>query len=134
MPVSFKRPEDATFFKKTPTAELVPCPVCGGVNVMGKVAKKVDCTACSQTGYANYFLAVEVPVFYSSRAFTRWNATEGGLVKFGEAQIKLDSRYDDVVASTKYISLHGAEWNFQRVHEPGHTFGQDRIILALSRR
>lgn len=134
MPISFKRAITATFYKKTPDSDLVPCTVCGGPNRMGKVAQKVDCTACSQTGYQNYFTGIPVSVFYTPRAYTRWNATEGGVARFGDAQIKLDIQYDDLVDDSKYVAVKGADWNFQRVHIPGQHLGQERIILALSRK
>lgn len=101
---------------------------------MGRVSKKVDCTACSQTGYSNFFTGISINVFYTARAFTRWNPTEGGVVRFGDAQIKLDSKFGDVVDAAKYVNVVGADWNFQRAHIPGQAFGQERIVLALSRK
>lgn len=101
---------------------------------MGKVALKVDCTACSQTGYSNFYTGINLPVFYTPRGFTRWNTTEGGLARFGDAQIKLDARFEDIVDVAKYVHVRGADWDFQRVHNPGQAFGQDRLVLALSRR
>lgn len=133
-PISFKPATQATFYKLTPTADLVPCAVCGGPNLMGKVALKVDCTACGQTGYSNFYTAINLPVHYTPRAYTRWNATEGGLARFGDAQIKLDSRFEDVVDAAKYVHVKGADWNFQRVHNPGQVFGQERLVLAISRK
>jgi len=134
MPISFKPPITATFYKKTPTDELVPCAVCGGPNAMGRVSINVGCTACSQTGYQNYWSAINLPAYYTPRAFTRWTGTDGGLVKFGDAQIKVSSRYSDVVYGSEYVNLMGEDWNFQRAHIPGQAFGQERIVLAISRR
>ena len=134
MPISFKPALTATFYKKTPQAELLPCQVCGGANIMGKVAKKVDCTACSQTGYSNFYTGLNVPVFYTPRAYVRWNNTEGGLVRFGDAQIKLSDIYSDIVDVAKYVHVQGTDWTFQRVHIPGQALGQQRIVLALSRK
>ncbi len=134
MTISFKPAITATFYKKTPTDELVPCAVCGGINAMGKVSKKVDCTACSQTGYQNFWTAIALPAYYTPRAFTRWTGTEGGVVKFGDAQIKLHSKYRDVVYDAKYVNVNGEDWNIQRVHRPGQAFGQERLVLALSRK
>lgn len=134
MPFSFKPSITATFYELTPTEDLVLCPVCGGPNLMGRVSKKVDCTACGQTGYSNFFTGINVPVFYTPRAYTRWNASEGGMSRFGEAQIKLDARFADVVSAAKYVHAKDADWNFQRVHNPGGAFGQERLVLALSRR
>jgi hypothetical protein len=101
---------------------------------MGKVSKKVDCTACSQTGYENFFTGLDVPVYYTPRAYVRWNSTEGGLARFGDAQIKLDEAYSDIVDEARHVLVQGAEWTFQRVHIPGQAFGQQRIVLALSRK
>lgn len=134
MPFSFKPAIRAVFYELTPTENLVPCPVCGGPNLMGRVSKKVDCTACGQTGYSNYFTGIELSVFYTPRAFTRWNGTEGGVSQFGEAQIKLDARFADVVDASKYVHVKNVDWNFQRVHVPGGAFGQERLVLALSRK
>lgn len=134
MPISFKRAITATFYHRTPEDELIPCAVCGGANVRGKVAKKVDCTACSGTGYQNFFTGLTVPVFYTPRVFTRWDSSAGGLVRFGDAQIKLDSQFGDIVDAAKHVHVKGADWNFQRVHIPGEAFGQERIVLALSRK
>lgn len=134
MPISFKPAITATFYKLTPTDQLVPCAVCGGPNRMGRVALKVDCTACSQTGYSNFYTGINLPVYYTPRAFTRWNATEGGLARFGDAQIKLDAHYEDIVEDSKYVRVKGADWTFERVHVPGGSFGQERIVLALTRK
>lgn len=134
MPISFKPAVTGTFYKRTPADQLVPCAVCGGPNLMGKVSQKVDCTACGQTGYSNYYTGIALPVFYTPRAYTRWTGTEGGLVKFGDAQIKLDARYQDVVDAAKYVHVEGEDWTFNRAHIPGQAFGQRRIVLALSRR
>lgn len=134
MPISFKPAITATFYKLTPASELVPCTVCGGINAMGRVSKKVDCTACSQTGYSNYYTAISLPVHYSPRTYTRWNSSEGGLVQFGEATIKLAAQFQDVVDDAKYVHVKQADWNFSTVHGPGGAFGQERIILALTRK
>lgn len=134
MPISFKPATTATFYKKTAEADLVPCTVCGGLNAMGKVAKKVDCTACSQTGYQNPYTGINLPVFYTPRSFTRWTGSEGGLAAYGEAQIKVDIKYRDIVDVAKYVSVMGDEWNFQRVHIPGQAFGQQRMVLAITRK
>ena len=101
---------------------------------MGRVSINVGCTACSQTGYQNYWSAINLPAYYTPRAFTRWTGTDGGLVKFGDAQIKVSSRYSDVVYGSEYVNLMGEDWNFQRAHIPGQAFGQERIVLAISRR
>jgi hypothetical protein len=134
MPISFKPAITAIFYKRTPTEDLVPCVECGGPNLMGKVSQKVDCTACSQTGYQNYWTGIALPVYYTPRAFTRWTGTEGGLAKFGDAQIKLDNRYIDIVNDSKFVNVMDQDWNFQRAHIPGQAFGQQRIVLAISRK
>lgn len=132
--VSFKSAIMAIFTLKTPTADLIPCTDCGGPNKMGKVSTKVDCTTCDQTGYENFWTQYVIPVYYSSRAYTRWNAVAGGLVQLGEATIKVDARHREIVNDAKFVHVRGADWLFQRVHEPGQTFGQERLILALSRK
>jgi len=134
MPVSFKPATTATFYKLTPTDDLVACTVCGGSNRMGRVSLKVDCEACSQTGYSNFYTGINLPVFYTPRAYTRWQGTEGGVAKFGDAQIKLDSRFGDIVDDSKYVRVKGADWNFERAHIPGQAFGQERIVLAITRK
>lgn len=101
---------------------------------MGKVSLKVDCTACSQTGYQNYWSGIDLPVYYTPRAYTRWTGTDGGLVKFGDAQIKLDNRFSDIVNDAKFVTVMGADWNLQRANIPGQAFNQQRMVLALSRR
>jgi len=101
---------------------------------MGKIAQSIDCTDCDRTGYSNFYTLITVQVFYTPRAYVRYSATEGGLARFGEGQIKLDDRYLDIVDASRYVTVEGADWNFQRMHIPGQSFGQKRIILALTRR
>jgi hypothetical protein len=101
---------------------------------MGKVSQKVDCTACSQTGYQNYWTGINIPSYYTPRAFTRWTGSEGGLVRYGDAQIKVDNRYSDIVNDSKFVTVMGLDWNFQRAHIPGQAFNQERMVLALSKR
>lgn len=134
MPISFKPAITATFHKLTPTEDLVPCAVCGGPNLMGKVARNVSCTHCGGTGYDNYYSEISLPAYYTPRALTRWTGTEAGVVKFGDAQIKLDARYSDIVYDAKYVTVNGLDWNLQRVRDPGVALGQARVILALSKR
>ena len=101
---------------------------------MGKVSLKVDCTACGQTGYQNFWYGIPLPAYYTPRAYTRWTGTEGGVVKFGDAQIKVDARYIDIVNESKFVNVKGLDWNFQRAHIPGQAFGQERVVLALTKR
>lgn len=134
MPISFKPSLPAIFYKKTPQADLLPCEVCGGPNLMGKVAQDLQCPACDGTGYSNYFTTLQLAAHYTPRAYTRFNSSEGGLVSYGEAQIKVSAVHLDHVEASKYVHVKGTDWNFQRMHIPGQSFGQERIILALTRR
>lgn len=134
MPTSFKRPITVSLKVKTPENQLEFCSECGGLNAMGRVAVKIDCTACDTTGYSNYYTTYHIPAYYIPGGVKRWDAVRGGVVYQGESAIKLDSSYKSLLNSTEYIEFNNVKWNFSSISDPGASFGQERSVLALTRK
>ena len=134
MPISFKSPITVTAFQKTPTENLVFCSVCGGINALGNVAVKIDCTACDTTGYSNFYTEITLPAYYTPGGIRRWNAESGAVSYSGECTIKLDARYKDFLDDTVFIEFGGIRWQFNIMEDPGSAMAQGRLILVMSRR
>lgn len=101
---------------------------------MGNVAIKVDCTACGQTGYSNYYTRQTMPAYYIPGAIKRWRIQRGGMDFPGESAIKVDAIYADVLEAAQYIEFNGKQWQFTMIRDPGAAMGQERIIIALNRK
>ena len=134
MPVSFKQLRPITIVKRTPTASLVLCDVCGGLNAMASTAVKIDCEGCDKTGYSNFYSRINAMASYRPGAVKRWDSVAGQLDYSGECSIKLDTRYKQLLASAEYIEMDGIKWRFTVLREPGEAFGQARLVLSLSRK
>lgn len=134
MPVSFKPNKDITIATKTPEEDLVYCPVCGGLQAMSKTALDINCPACGGTGYANLWTFVDAVATYRPGARTRWNYVAGAVDYFGECSIKLDYRYKPVLDQASHIVMDGTEWKFSVLRDPGEAMGQQRLVVALSRK
>ena len=134
MPTSFKRSILISLYSKTPTAQLIFCDECGGLNAMGRVAVKVDCTACDTTGYSNYWTIKQISAYYIPGEMKRWDSQRGGYVSLGEVGLKVNSSYSALINEASFLEFNGIKWNFASISDPGHAFGQERLILALSRK
>lgn len=134
MPVSFKRPIRISVYKKTDSDDLVFCSVCGGINALGRVAVKVDCTNCEGTGYENYYTIQDMPAYYIPGGIKQWDILRGGVVYQGQAGVKVDAIYESVLNGAEFIEFEGIKWQFTSVSDPGRSMGQRRLLLALSRK
>lgn len=134
MPVSFKNKKQITILKKTATADLQLCDVCGGLNAMASTAVKVNCTGCGTTGYSNYYTSIPALASYRPGAVKRWDHVAGQLDYLGECSIKLDSRYSQLLATAEHIEMDGVAWRFNVLREPGEALGQPRLVLSLTRK
>ena len=135
MTTSFKRPILISLYSKTPSSDLIFCSECGGINALGRVAVKVDCTTCDKTGYSNYYTVVQIPAYYIPGGIKKWDAQRGGVVYQGESAIKVDKdKYEDLLNNSEFIEFNNIKWNFSSVANPGQAFGQERLVLSLSRK
>jgi hypothetical protein len=134
MPISFKPLKNITIVRRTPTASLVLCDVCGGLNAMASTAVKVDCTGCGTTGYSNFYSDIYAQASYRPGSVKRWDSVAGQLSYLGECSIKLDSRYKRILEAAEYIKMDGIDWKFSILREPGEAMGQARLVLSLSRK
>lgn len=110
------------------------CDVCGGLNALGNVSVKVDCTACSQTGYQNFFTTVTVPAYYRPGVVKRWNIQRGGYDLVGDMTIKVDAQWASLLERSTHLDFKGVAWHFTQLRDPGAAMGQERIVLALYRK
>lgn len=101
---------------------------------MGRVAVKVDCDACDQTGYENYYTEHTIPAYYRPGAVKRMDQLAGGVVYLGECSIKISIDYASLIARSMFLEFNDIRWNFTRMSDPGVSMGQARIVLALSRK
>ena len=52
----------------------------------------------------------------------------------GECSVKVPTTYEGIVNSGSYVTIGSVDWNYSRLSEMGVGFGNDRIVLALTRR
>lgn len=134
MAVSFKRPIRVEVYTKTPSDDLVFCTVCGGINALGRVAKKIDCENCDGTGYENFFTIGTVTAYYIPGGIKQYDPVRGGVIYQGNAGLKVDAIYESVINGAEFIKFEGIKWQFTSISDPGRTMGQRRLLLALSRK
>lgn len=134
MPVSFKNLKTITIAKRTSTADLQLCDVCGGLNAMASTAVKINCEGCGTTGYSNFYMKIPANASYRPGAVKRWDQVAGQLDYLGECSIKLDIRYAKLLATAEYIEMDDITWKFTVLRQPGEAFGQARLVLSLSRK
>lgn len=101
---------------------------------MGNVSVKVDCTACGQTGYSNYFTQSIISGYYVPRQRQRWNHQRGGYDFTGDSAIKIDASYADLIDRATHLEFNGKSWNFEMLRDPGAAMGQERLVLSLTRK
>lgn len=101
---------------------------------MARAAVKIDCTACDQTGYENYFTTTTIRGYYSPRAVRRWNKEAGALSYAGQASVKVDGRYAGLLRRATHVSFNDTPWNFSYEIDPGAGMGQHRLILSVTRK
>ena len=134
MPTSFKRQILVKVYTRTPASDLIFCDACGGLNAMGRVAVNIECTVCDGTGYLNYYTIQDVPAYYIPGGIKRWDVQRGGVVYAGEAGLKVSDVYEDTLRDAEFIEFNGIKWQFSTVSDPGDSFGQRRLLLALNRK
>lgn len=130
MPIGMRRMVETTFFVPTASGSLVE--TAGGYNPHGYVA--VDLTEGDGTGYTNYWQERTINAQFIPGIAKRYDQNLHGYKFLGECSIKIESKYDDLVSSATHLKIGSVEWNFQRISELGAGFGNDRIVLALTRK
>ena len=130
MTVGFKRSIEATFFVPTPSGSLIA--TSGGHNAAGNVA--IDKFEGDGTGFTNYFQELTIPVQFTPGVAKRYDLQLQGYRFLGECSIKVDTQYTDLVESGSHLQIGNVQWNYQRLSELGVGFGNDRIVLALTRK
>lgn len=101
---------------------------------MARAAVKIDCETCDTTGYENFWTQRNIRGYYSPRAVRRWNTEAGALVYAGDATVKVDAQYADLLHRATHIGFRGVLWNFSFEHDPGAGMGQHRLVLSVTRK
>lgn len=130
MPIGFKRPIEVIFFVPTASGSLVE--VGSGNSAAGNVA--VDKFEGDGTGYSNFFTPYTLPAQFSPGVAKRYDLTLQGYRLLGEHTIKLETKYETIVTAGSHVQIGAVEWDYKRITERGVGFGNDRIVLALTRR
>lgn len=130
MPVSMKRPMDIELVVLTPSGSLIES--ASGSNPTGRVGVNIEDD--DGTGYTNYTTAYTIPAYFSPRTLKRWDRQAGGYELLGEASLKVDPIYLDLILSGSHLRFHGADWDYKQMEELGVGAGNDRIILSLMRK
>lgn len=130
MPVSMLRPITVTFHVPTPSGSLVTAS--SGANAAGEVG--IDKLQGDGTGYTNYFTHIDATGYFRPGVLQTYDKQAGGYRFLGECGLKLDMRYAGLVASGSYITISGVDWDYRQYDELGAGFGNDRIVLGLTRK
>ena len=130
MPVSFRSATTVTVHVPTLSGSLVTS--VSGVNATGGVA--VNLEEGDVTGYTNTFTDYSIPGYYSPRVLKRWQPAVGGYELIGEASLKVDTRYTALISSGSHLTFNNVDWTYRQYTEMGAGFGNDRIVLALTRK
>lgn len=131
MPIGFRRDITITLHVRTPEADLIEVTP-DGVNLEGEVA--INMEEGDGTGYSNYWTQYELPAKFSPGVAKRYDLQMQGYRFLGECSIKVDTRYADLISSGSHITIGKVDWNYQRISELGAGSGNDRIVLALTRK
>lgn len=130
MVTGMRRPIEVTFFVPTASGSLVES--ASGYNTMGKVA--VDLTEGDGTGYDNYWQERTISAQFVPGVAKRYDQNIHGYRFLGDCSIRVESKYADLVASGTHLKIGTVEWNYKQIEELGAGFGNDRIVLALTRK
>lgn len=114
MTVGFKRPINVTFHILDNSAEAYS-------------ANAFDDDGVTDTEYT-------VPAQFTPGVAKRYDLQLQGWRFLGECSVKLDTKYESLVGSGSYLTIGTVDWNYRSISEYGAGFGNDRIILALTRR
>lgn len=114
MPIGFKRSVEATFHVPVTTAQAA-------------TANVFDTDGVTWTDYT-------IPVQFTPGVAKRYDLQLQGYRFLGECSIKVDTKYEGVVTSGSHLTIGSVEWNYQRLSELGVGFGNDRLVLALTRK
>jgi hypothetical protein len=101
---------------------------------MGNVAVKVDCEYCDSTGFSNKWTQIQIPAYYQPGAVQRWNPVAGGVTFLGSCAVKVNELYRDTINGSDFIEMNGVQWNYLFTEDPGAALGQERLIIALTRK
>lgn len=130
MPKSFKRPIDVQLVMVTTSGSLIES--ASGVNIAGSVGRNIE--QDDGTGYTNYTTSYNIPAYFSPRTLKRWDRKAGGYELLGEASLKVDPIYLDLILSGSHLRFHGTDWDYRQMEELGVGAGNDRIVLSLMRK
>lgn len=130
MPVGMKRSINITLHVPTASGSLVE--VAGGYNDAGQVA--IDVFEGDGTGFTNFYTDYTIPVQFTPGVAKRYDLQLQGYRFLGECSIKVETKYADIIASGSHLTMNNVEWDYKRLNELGVGFGNDRIVLALTRR
>lgn len=75
-----------------------------------------------------------VPAQFSPGVAKRYDLQLHGYRFLGECSIKLNTVYEGIVNSGSYLTIGSVDWNYQALSTYGAGFGNDRLVLALTRR
>lgn len=130
MTVGFKRPIEVTFFVPTASGSLVE--VGSGNSAALNVA--IDKFEGDGTGYSNPFTEYTVPARLDPRVAKQFDLQAMGYRFLGDCSIKVDTKYEGLVASGSHVKIGTVEWSYKRIAELGTGLANDRIVLALTRK
>ena len=114
MPIGFRRTTEATFFVPDDSAQAATANVFDDDGVE--------------------WLQRTVPVQFVPGIAKKWDLQAMGYRFLGECSIKLDTKYAGLVQSGSHVQIGNVQWNYKQIEELGTGFGNDRIILALTRK
>lgn len=110
------------------------CSECGGINALGRVAVKIDCTTCDTTGYENYWTTYSIYGIYRPSAPRRWDAVAGQVVYKGDASIKISEADKPLLDRATHLEFNGVQWDFSMERDAGTALGQTRYIYNVTRK
>jgi hypothetical protein len=131
MPIGFKRDITITLHVPTPSGSLIEVTP-SGVNTAGQAA--INLMEGDGTGYTNYFTQYDLPAKFSPGVAKRYDLQMQGYRFLGECSIKVAPQYANLIASGSHITIGDTDWQYQRLSELGVGAGNDRIVLALTRK
>ena len=114
MPIGFKRATDVTFHVPVTSAQAA-------------TANVFDTEGVAWTDYT-------IPAQFTPGVAKRYSLSQNGYIFLGECSIKVDPKYESLVASGSHLTIGSVEWNYKQISELGAGFGNDRIVLALTRK
>ena len=114
IPVSFRRRIDVTFYVADTSAQTATANVFDNDGVVWNTRT--------------------VSAYFIPGTVQKYDLQAMGYRFLGECSIKLDTKYAGLVQSGSHVQIGNVQWNYKQIEELGTGFGNDRIILALTRK